>query len=167
MSDNDEYPRPISDPEADGIPEYADADSTAYDEEPQRVADGPDPAPLPSDVPVAVEDYGTTAEEERQGEPLSGRLAREEPDVSPGSGRRDVDDDDRDSVEFDSDPHLDSQVSSYERLGDDPAAGQVGRLVEPDEGAHADLEADAVASDAGIAGGGPSAEELALHEERP
>ena len=43
-------------------------------------------------------------------------------------------------------------------------ANRAGRLVEPDEGAHQDREADAVAWDAGAAGGGPTAEELAIHE---
>jgi hypothetical protein len=41
----------------------------------------------------------------------------------------------------------------------------VGRLVEPDEGAHTDTEKDVVASDVGIDGGGESAEEAALHVE--
>ena len=36
--------------------------------------------------------------------------------------------------------------------------------MEPDEGAHEDTEPDAVAFDAGAAGGGPSAEEDAMHE---
>jgi len=44
----------------------------------------------------------------------------------------------------------------------DPRAG---RLVAPDEGAHADEESDAVAIDAGISGGAASAEEAAMHIE--
>jgi hypothetical protein len=56
----------------------------------------------------------------------------------------------------------DSQVSMYDddRGGD----GLVGRLVEPDEGAHEDTEQDAIARDVGAAGGGATAEELAMHE---
>ena len=38
-----------------------------------------------------------------------------------------------------------------------------GRLVAPDEGAHADREHDAVAEDVGIDGGAASAEEAAMH----
>jgi hypothetical protein len=138
----DSYPEPVSDPAADGIPEYADDDSTA---EPAaqsgREADGPSPAPLPpdrEDGPAFLDDFGTTADEQRHGEPLSARLVREQPD--------------------DVDPERRSDVDTYrdER--------PVGRLVEPDEGAHADTEADAVASDAGTSGGGASAEELAVHE---
>jgi uncharacterized protein DUF5709 len=44
-----------------------------------------------------------------------------------------------------------------------PPNGRVGRLVAPDEGAHQDDEKDEVAFDAGAAGGGASAEELAMH----
>ena len=40
---------------------------------------------------------------------------------------------------------------------------RVGRLVAPDEGAHPVEEKDEVAFDAGAAGGGASAEELAVH----
>ena len=97
-----------------------------------READGPDPVPLPpdrEDGPLALDEYGTTAEEQRRGEPLEDRLAREEPEVV------------------------------YAVSG-----GQVGRLVQPDEGAHEDTDADEVAADAGPAGGGASAEEAAMHE---
>jgi hypothetical protein len=36
---------------------------------------------IPTDVPVASLDFGTTLEEERSGESHAGRLAREEPEV--------------------------------------------------------------------------------------
>src|SRR2546429_539168 len=82
MDGMDDFPRPVSDPAAEGLPETADDDSTAYDDvESSRIADGPDPAPLPADEPVAVDDYGTTAGAQR--EPLDHRLAREEPDLGP------------------------------------------------------------------------------------
>jgi hypothetical protein len=59
----------------------------------------------------------------------------------------------------------DSPVSVYDVPDTGLDAGApVGRLVEPDEGVHEDTEADAVAYDAGAAGGGASAEELAMHE---
>jgi hypothetical protein len=129
----DDFPTPVSDPAAAGLPEYADDDSTADERVPSvREADGPDPAPLPpdrEDGPLALDEYGTTAEEQRRGEPLEGRIAREEPEVS------------------------------YAVSG-----GQVGRLVQPDQGAHEDTEADEVAVDAGPSGGGASAEEAAMHE---
>jgi hypothetical protein len=37
---------------------------------------------VPPDRPVALDDFGTTLTEEREGESLDRRLAREEPDVS-------------------------------------------------------------------------------------
>ena len=83
----------------------------------------------PHDSPLGVEGWGTTAEEQREGEPLSGRLARELPDAYPEEPRP-----------------------------------EVGRLVEPDEGAHEDTEPDLVGRDSGDIAG-LSAEEAALHLE--
>ena len=170
----DNYPEPVSDPEAEGLPGTADDDSTAYDDvDSPRVADGPDPAALPGGLPLAVDRYGTTAAEARLGEPLDYRLAQEEPDVGVDdrSGHPDdvdlVDDvtdrPDPDAGLFDAGvPAYDGEVSEYDTL--DPALDRIGRLVEPDEGAHSDTEPDAVAYDAGAAGGGATAEELAMHE---
>jgi hypothetical protein len=156
----DNYPHPVSDPAAEGLPEYADDDSRADEEfESGREADGPDPAALPSDTPIAVDRFGTTAEEARQGESLSYKLWQEAPDeaaeadAEPTTGEGqpgdDVDmlDDEIDMPDEDSDP-----------------GRPIGRLVEPDEGAHPDEESDAIARDAGPSGGGPSAEEAAMHE---
>lgn len=184
MARQDSYPHPVSDTEADGIPEYADQDSNAYDEvDSVREADGPDPAPLPADReagPLAVDELGTTADEGRYGEPLDARLAREEPDVlheiddgppPTPADRSDIVEDEQPAIdrqlhdEAPVDPHLNSQVSMYERMGDDPVTGgRVGRLVAPDEGLESDTEGEAVAYDAGAAGGGATAEELAMHE---
>ena len=77
--------------------------------------------------------YGTTAEEERQGESLDQLLAEEEPDVG------------------------------TEDWSDDEPDARAGRLVAPDEGAHSDDEKDVVAQDVGIDGGGAAAEEAAIH----
>lgn len=41
--------------------------------------------PLPGDRPVGSVSWGTTAREERVGEPLEARLAQEQPDVIAGS----------------------------------------------------------------------------------
>jgi len=161
----DSYPRPVSDPEVEGVPEYADEDSSAYDDvESPRWSDGPDPAAVPldrDDGPVALDEFGTTAEEQRRGEPLSQRLAREEPEVSPDPVPIGMLDDP--PVQ----PHRDSEISTFETLGEDPIThGRVGRIVEPDEGSGIDEEPDAVGYDAGAAGGAPSAEEAAMHEVR-
>jgi len=172
---DDTYPKPVSDPAADGIPEYADDDSTAYDDvDSPRAADGPDPYPTPGDredAPAALNEYGTTPAEQLRGEPMDQRLAREEPDVTPdalGGDLRDNEDGPVDrgllADQTAVDPALDSPVSMYDR--DEPGLGPdgpVGRLVAPDEGAHEDTETDEVAFDAGAAGGGASAEELAMH----
>jgi hypothetical protein len=76
-----------------------------------------------------LEGWGTTVEEQREGEPRAGRLAREAPEVYPTEAPR-----------------------------------EVGRLVEPDEGAHTDTEDEMLARDSGDTAG-LSAEEAALHLE--
>jgi hypothetical protein len=177
----DNYPHPVSDPEAEGLPDYADDDSVA-DERQQsgRIADGPDPAALPSDVPLAVDRYGTTAEEQRLGEPMDYKLAQEQPDptsrprTGPGNDEGDALTDEVDNFHGDASiapiqTNRDSPVSMYDIPGelDTDRGAPVGRLVEPDEGVRSDSESDSVAYDAGAAGGGASAEELAMHETRP
>ena len=86
--------------------------------------------------------YGTTAEEERRGESLDQLLAEEEPEAGDEAEWTDEDD-----------PRDDDHVQ-------EPRSG---RLVAPDEGAHGDDEADVVALDVGIDGGGAGAEEAAIH----
>src|SRR4051812_3621409 len=181
MDDFDSYPRPVSDPAADGLPETADDDSYADDElDRTRVADGPSPYPAPpdrEDGPASLNDYGTTAEERREGESLSRRLRREQPDVSAASVAIDpgpalaadadlddslaqLEDDVEDLEEGDPvDPRLDSAVSVFDReVRGVPSLDTVGRLVAVD-----DLSGDEVAYDAGLSGGGFSAEEGAMH----
>jgi hypothetical protein len=99
----------------------------------------------PPDEPVAVEDYGMTAREQRSGEPLDERLAREEPEVSVDPLRpRDADEP--------WDGYVELRVSA-------------GRLVAEDEGAHSDTEADEVARDIGGDDGRFGAEEQAVRIE--
>jgi hypothetical protein len=167
MRIEDSYPRRVSDPAADGIPEYADDDSNAYDDvDSFRLADGYDPSGLPGDREegeVATDEFGTTPEEQLHGEALEGRLARELPEVTEAGlpGRRGKDEDDAGPV----DPHLESQVSMYDRPGLDALSEtRVGRVVESDAGAHVDDEADAIAFDMGAAGGGANVAETAMHE---
>jgi hypothetical protein len=109
--------------------------------------DPQDDMPPPGERPVAVNDFGTTGVEERTGEPLDGRLAREEPDLSATAAR-----------DADESPGADSPYPS------DPEE-RVGRIVEADEGARADTEPDAVAVEVGTDLGGFSAEERAMHIE--
>jgi hypothetical protein len=77
--------------------------------------------------------HAPTSFEEREGESLDEKLAEEQPDVT----EADID------------------------AGDEEP--RAGRLVAPDEGAHADEEKDEIASDVGPAGYASSAEEAAMH----
>jgi hypothetical protein len=183
MRDND-YPTEVSDPESEGLPDTADDDSTAYDDvQTGRWADGPNPAALPSDHPLAVNRFGTTAEEQRAGESLDYRLSQEQPDIqpedpldSPGAlADEAIDEQGAAQARLDADvfgesPTSDprSKVSMYDHgMLDGTSTDPVGRLVEPDEGYGYDSETDSVAYDAGSSGGGASAEELAIHETEP
>lgn len=64
---------------------------------------------------------------------------------------------------------LDARLSQEEPEVTDEGEGgppdrRSGRLVEPDEGAHSDVEADMIGEDVGVDGGAASAEEAAVHE---
>ena len=87
--------------------------------------------------------FGNTAAEQAEGETLDQRIAQEEPDVFAG---------------LDDDLAPDEQAED-EEVGD----ARSGRLVAPDEGAHEDMERDAVAYDVGIDGAGATGEEAAMH----
>jgi hypothetical protein len=106
----------------------------------------------PLDVGISAADrwhganrFGTTAAEQRAGEPLDLRLAEEEPDVDPYAGVGTYSDSGEDEDE--------STRRGYDR---EPRAGRL--VAEDDRGA-----VDAVADDVGIDGGAASAEEAAVH----
>ncbi|WP_329129927.1 DUF5709 domain-containing protein [Streptomyces sp. NBC_01476] len=100
----------------------------------------------PPEKPLAVEDVGTTADEQRTGESLDERLRREVPDGQVPEGDGIGDDSDTDGE------LLDGEVGDR----------RSGRLVGPDEGAH--VRRDGVSGeDVGIDGGAASAEEAAVH----
>ena len=103
----------------------------------------------PPDRWSAGEGFGTTAEEEQEGESLDQLLAEEEPEPDPYA--------DSGGSEDDEDRRAD------DLWGDDEPEPRSGRLVADDEGAHADDEEDLVAHDVGIDGGAASAEEAAVH----
>jgi hypothetical protein len=125
-----------------------------------------DPGDDPLDRGVAVPQrwsaairYGTTASEQQAGESLDELLAEEEPD---SSGELDDELDDEPIGNFDGDEEIgDEDVDGL--LLDDGPDPRAGRLVAEDEGAHPDEEADLVARDTGIDGGGATAEEAAMH----
>jgi hypothetical protein len=99
--------------------------------------------------------FGSTAGEQEAGPPLDQRLAAEDPDISlelRGAGPGD-DGWDENATEED--------ISRLAQdAGPDPRAG---RLTPEDEGAFPIANADYVARDAGIDGGGATAEEAAVH----
>jgi hypothetical protein len=105
----------------------------------------------PPERPRAVEDTGTTAAEQHDGESLDSRLARERPDTPPYSG----------------DGLGDSPDSDGELLDSEVGDARSGRLVGPDEGTRDRDEATAgdgtAGEDVGIDGGAASAEEAAVH----
>ncbi|KQY60053.1 hypothetical protein ASD11_11180 [Aeromicrobium sp. Root495] len=89
------------------------------------------------------EGFGTTIDEEREGETLEQRVAQEEPDVDPYA-----------------DEELEGNVGD---LDDEVGGERAGRLVDPDQGLGEDTEKDLVGDDVGIDGAGASAEEAAIH----
>jgi hypothetical protein len=111
--------------------------------------------------------FGTTEEEQAEGESLDQLLAEEEPDDTLDLTEAELSDDEEEEEEEeeeDADEDDDAGDEDVDGLllddGPDPRAG---RLVAEDEGAHPDDEEDLVATDVGIDGGGATAEEAAVH----
>jgi hypothetical protein len=102
--------------------------------------------------------FGSTADEQASGESLDQLLAEEEPDTP-----FDVDDDLPEDTEDDDEDEDEAEEYVDGLLLDDGPDPRAGRLVAEDEGAHPDEEEDLVARDAGIDGGGATAEEAAMH----
>ena len=115
----------------------------------------------PPEKPLGVDKFGTTFEEERQGESLDMRLAQEVPD--PNLAFDDPLRDNDDSDAGDDDP--DSELAADEGFRTDDEVGdrRAGRLVDPDQGLGPDTEKDLVGQDVGIDGAAASAEEAAVH----
>ena len=134
-------PEKPSEHEAEGIPDPGTSSAQ------EVTGDGGYGMEPPRDTALAADEFGTTAAEMREGESLDGRIAREEDDVLA-------------QVDLDADESAGTDTPFDERAGQG-----VGRLVEPDEGARTDTEADLVAADVGTDLGGYSAEESAMHVE--
>jgi hypothetical protein len=143
-------------------PRYESADLEDYQVEDTSDTLTGDPGEDPLDRGVAAPQrwsagmrFGTTAEEQGNGESLDQLLAKEQPDLTSDAEDDLPEDaaDDEDAADQDMDGLLLDD-------GPDPRAG---RLVAEDEGAHSPAEADLVARDAGIDGGAAGAEEAAVH----
>jgi hypothetical protein len=111
------------------------------------VDDALDEGYSPPDRIPASHRYGTTVEEQREGESLEQRIAQEEPDPYDRSGEQDAQDD---TAQWDEDM---------------PEDERSGRLVAPDEGRGEDRDQEPYADDVGVDGAGASAEEAAMHVE--
>jgi hypothetical protein len=138
------------------------ADLEDYDVEDTYDSLTGDPGEDPLDRGVAAPErwsagmrFGTTAEEQEDGESLDQLLAEEEPDTPFGA------EDDLSEDPPEDDDAADQDVDGL--LLDDGPDPRAGRLVAEDEGAHPPSEADLVARDAGIDGGAAGAEEAAVH----
>ncbi|WP_455353886.1 DUF5709 domain-containing protein [Streptomyces sp. SYSU K217416] len=100
----------------------------------------------PPERPWAVDKAGTTASEQNRGQTLDERLAQEAQEVSVPEG----------------DGLGDTWDTDGELIDDEVGGMRAGRLVAPDEGAHAHEEKSLIAHDIGI-DGPASAEEAAMH----
>ncbi|MEU5097062.1 DUF5709 domain-containing protein [Streptomyces sp. NPDC020996] len=142
MGDDAYQPTGTNEEQADAAPlDLQDAvDERTYD-------DTLDEGWSPPERPLGVTKYGTTAAEQHAGESLDQRLAQEVPDTGVPAG---------DDV---------GDLPGGEGEPTDPEAGgdRAGRLVAPDEGAHANTTKEEVASDVGVDGGAAGAEEAAVH----
>jgi len=99
--------------------------------------------------------YGTTAEEQDEGESLDQLLAEEEPDETP-----EIDDERPEDLGGDDDAG-DEDVDGL--LLDDGPDPRAGRLVAEDQEGYDDPEPDLVARDVGVDGAAATAEEAAVH----
>jgi hypothetical protein len=112
-------------PEDEGLPEVANDDSPTAE-----LAEDPEFAPLPGERPGASVDFGTTSEEQAEGESLDGRLAREIPDDAPDV--RPAEDPQRADAQLEQDldtsPGSDSGTNrtadDVEATADDPIGGE-------------------------------------------
>jgi hypothetical protein len=121
---------------------------------PERQQDSdPEELPLPGDDAVAVDQWGTTAAEEVEGEPLDGRLRRERPDPA----LTEIADD----LTAGPDDDLDREpIDAYTDVDGNDLTGRPGRLISEQV-----EQGEPAAFDIGLDNGGASPEESAMHLE--
>lgn len=103
------------------------------------MADTTEDTILPSDRPIAMDEFGTTGTDKEAGEPLDLALSREEPDVW-------------------------EQGEMLETEGKAEASPSVGQLSTADEGIHPGLGAETSTEAVGPGRGGLAPEERAVRE---
>jgi hypothetical protein len=112
-------------PEDEGVPDIAQDDSPTI-----ARSEDPEFAPLPRDDAGASADFGTTAFEQSEGEPLTQRLEREIPDdvpyvraaEDPGRAMAQLEQDT--STTFDSDSGTNRTADDVEATADVPVGGE-------------------------------------------
>ncbi len=139
--------------ESEDLEDYEELDS--YDTLDGPPGDDPlDRGVIPPERWSAGMRFGTTTEEEEEGESLDQLLAEEEPEEDPYADDEDLEDiDDEDAADEDVDGLLLDD-------GPDPRAG---RLTSPDQDGYSASSGDMIAHDAGVDGGAASAEEASVH----
>ena len=124
--------------------------------------EGDDEPVTPPDLMPRATEWGTTAEEQEQGETINQRIAQELPDPDSAYGAPDNESglDGPEPVGGD-DPDAIDPADDW--LGDDAGDSDAGRLVSDDAGEHSDRDAQDWATDVGGDGGDASPEESAMH----
>ncbi|WP_295657607.1 DUF5709 domain-containing protein [uncultured Nocardioides sp.] len=112
------------------------------------LADPLDEGFSPGESYSAGQGFGNTHLEESMGETLDQRVAQEIPEPDP-----------YEQAEREAELASSDENAEVTEVGDERA----GRLVEPDEGVHTDVEGDLLAQDVGIDGAAAGAEEAAVH----
>jgi hypothetical protein len=120
---------------------------------------------VPPDRPVAVD-------RDQEPETMAERLAEEQPEEEADAGSYDPElaytplpEAEQYAAEVDAELGIADGEGGLYADADSEFGGRAGRLVAPDEGAHADEESDSIGTDVGIDGGAASAEEAAIHLE--
>jgi hypothetical protein len=128
-------------PDADDDTVFEQLDEAESLDDPD-LADPLDEGVSPNEQPWGTDAWGVTPEEEESGEPLAGRLRREDPDLD--------DEDQGDDIG-------DASDTDGEAWDDEVGEERSGRLVLREDGE------DFFADDVGVDGAGASAEEAAIH----
>jgi hypothetical protein len=144
----------MSDDDTNGVTQWDDVEDDGVLDGSDTLDGGPVNDPLDTGIEPAdrwswATRYGTTAAEQQAGEPLDQKLAEEEPDIDPYADAGD-DEDDLIRRGYETEPRSGRLAAADPRVDVDWPGGE-------------DTEPDAVAWDAGIDGGGASAEEAAVH----